>query len=96
MKALVPQETKGEEQNREQSRMKLETLVGAQFHLLQKQSSALRGNTCSGDGNSGSIKKLIQFNNLHQDFMLNTSIYFYTRKKKSILALIPYSTCHFL
>lgn len=52
-----------------------------QFHLLQKQSSAWGGNTRSGDENSVSMKKLIQFNNLQQDFMLKTSIYFCTRKK---------------
>lgn len=51
---------------------------------------------CSWNGNSGNIKKLIHFYNLHQDFMLKTSIYFYARKKKCIFALLYYCTCHFL
>lgn len=40
---------------------------------------------CSWNGNSGNIKKLIHFYNLHQDFMLKTSIYFYARKKNVFL-----------
>lgn len=54
---------------------------------------------CSWNGNSGNIKKLIHFYNLHQDFMLKTSIYFYARKKKmyfciTLLLYLPFSRKH--
>lgn len=83
MEALVGSKAGGAKEGVEQDES-----VATQFHLLQKQSSAWRGSTCSGDGNSVSMKKLILFNNLQQDFTLKTSIYSCTRKKSKIAVFL--------